>query len=57
MPWNRAQNRMFAFVAKNPAKAKSEGIKIPQQSALRMMKEGIKDDDKPKKSALRLKGK
>lgn len=57
MPWNRAQNRLFAFVAKNPAKAKSEGIKIPQQSALRMMKEGIKDDDKPKKSALRLKGK
>lgn len=51
MPWNSAQNRLFAFAATNPTKAKEEGIKIPQKSALRMMKEGVKEDDK--KSAIR----
>jgi hypothetical protein len=48
LPWNPAQHRLFAFAAKEPKKAKAEGIKIPQESALRMMQEGIKKDEKPK---------
>jgi hypothetical protein len=52
LPWTEKQHKLFAFAATNPSKAKSEGIKIPQESALRMMKEGIKKDDKSK-SAIR----
>lgn len=44
MPFSSKQHRLFAFAATNPKKAKSEGIKIPKESALRMMKEGIKTD-------------
>jgi hypothetical protein len=45
MPWTEKQNHLFNFVAHNPSKAKAEGIKIPQKTALRMAHEGIKDNE------------
>lgn len=54
MPWSEKQHKLFAFAAKNPEKAKAEGVDIPQKSALRMMKEGIKREDKPKSAIKQL---
>jgi len=42
MPWSPAQHRLFEFVAHNPSKAASEGIKIGQGQAQKMASEGIK---------------
>jgi hypothetical protein len=46
MPWTPKQHRLFEFAGHNPEKAKSEGIKIPQKTALKMASEGIKKERK-----------
>ena len=53
MPYTLPQHNLFAFAAKSPKKAKEEGIKIPQKTALKMMGEGIKKEEKPRSSSIK----
>jgi len=48
MPFTESQHKLFAWAGANPEAAKSQGYNIPQQTAVKMMGEGIK---KPKKLA------
>jgi len=48
MPYTQKQNKLFQAAAHNPAIAKKAGI--PQQTAAKMAKEGVKSAPASKKS-------